>query len=222
MSAIGVTADNGGFWPRMSCPLMTQDGHSGEAAGQLHDFTNAGGVEIVDAPGEPDDAFGRSRLKSCRQTVADLDEMLRLADRRRAPLAARTIAARLEDASAVELDPQQHIHLLETARDLGVETEFELAEQLLHVGLGEPRIREGANSHLAIEQRAGRGVLQRELARQTGLGPRPVDVVHYRRGQDHMADRGRGRNIWMQLEPGGDAEMGSELARKHLNCIAGL
>src|SRR5450759_2323505 len=105
------------------CPLL-EDGHSGEAAGQLHDLAHAGGVEIVDAPGEPDDAFGRGRFEPCRQTVADLDEMLRLADRRRAPLAARAIAARLEDASAVELDPQQHIHLLETAGDLGVEAEF--------------------------------------------------------------------------------------------------
>jgi len=111
------------------CPLL-EDGHSGEAAGQLHDFANAGGVEIVDAPGEPDDAFGRSRLKSCRQTVANLDEMLLLADRRRAPLAARTIAARLEDASAVELDPKQHIHLLETAGDRGVEAELELRSAL--------------------------------------------------------------------------------------------
>ena len=59
-------ADIAGFWREMARSRMTQDGHSGEAAGQLHDFANAGGVEIIDAPGEPDDAFGRSRLKSCR------------------------------------------------------------------------------------------------------------------------------------------------------------
>jgi hypothetical protein len=27
LSAIGATVDNGGFWPAMVCPLMTQSGH---------------------------------------------------------------------------------------------------------------------------------------------------------------------------------------------------
>src|ERR1700688_1799075 len=117
---------------------MTHLEHSAEAAGQLHELAHAGGVEIVDAPSEPNDGFGRGRFEPCRQTVADLAEMLRLADRRRAPLAARTIATRLEDASAVELDPEQHMHVLETTGDCGVEADLELAEQLLHVGLGEP------------------------------------------------------------------------------------
>ena len=27
LSAIGVTADNGGFWPMMVCPLLTRSGH---------------------------------------------------------------------------------------------------------------------------------------------------------------------------------------------------
>ena len=145
---------------RCKCLLLTQSGHSGEAAGQFHDLAHAGGVEIVDAPDEPDDAFDRGWFEPCRQTVSDLHEMLGLADRRRAPLAARAIAARLEDASAVELDPEQHVHVLETAGDCGVEADLKLAEQILHVGLGEPRVGEGANSDLAVEQCAGDRVLQ--------------------------------------------------------------
>src|ERR1035441_117887 len=100
MVAIGGIADIGRFSCEMARSLMTHLGHSGEAAGQLHELANAGGVEIVDAPSEPDDVFGRSRFEPGRQTVVDLDEMLHLADRGRAPLAARAIAARLEDASA--------------------------------------------------------------------------------------------------------------------------
>ena len=38
--------------------------------------------------------------------------------------------------------------------------DLKLAEQVLHVGLGEPRVGEGANSDLAVEQCAGDRVLQ--------------------------------------------------------------
>src|ERR1700689_4855854 len=88
---------------------------SSEAAGKPHELADAGGIEMVDLPGEPDDVFDSRRLEPCRQTVADLDEMLRFADRRRAPLAGRAIAARFQDASAFELDPQQHMGVLEAA-----------------------------------------------------------------------------------------------------------
>jgi hypothetical protein len=111
------------------CRLVTNTRRlrSSETAGQLHELADAGGIEIVDLRGEPDDTFDSRRLEPCRQTVADLDEMLRFADRR-APLAARAIAARFQDASAVELDPQQHMHVLEAARNCGVEVNLKLGE----------------------------------------------------------------------------------------------
>ena len=65
---------------------------------------------------------------------------------------------------------EQHVHLLEAAGDRRVEHDLELAEQGLHVGLGQPFIGEGADADLAVEQRARRRVLQRELAVEAGLG----------------------------------------------------
>src|SRR5580693_9023793 len=92
---------------RIQCDVRA--GSSRKAAKQMHEPTDAGGIEMVDLPGESDDIFGNRRLKPCRQTVAGLDQMLGFADRRRAPLAARAIAARFQHASTVEFDPQQHM-----------------------------------------------------------------------------------------------------------------
>ena len=89
-------------------------------------------------------------------------------------------------------------------------------------GLREARVGESADADLAVEQRAGGRVLQRELALQAGLGLRPVDVGHDRRGQHDAADGGGGGDLRVQLQRGGDAEMGAELARKHLDGVAGL
>src|ERR1700730_5607801 len=66
---------------------------SGEAAGQLHELAQAGGVEIVDAPGELDDAFTSGCLEPCRKAVADFCQVLGLADGRRSPFATRAVAA---------------------------------------------------------------------------------------------------------------------------------
>ena len=70
------------------------------------------------------------------------------------------------------------MHLLEAAGDRGVETDLELAEQVLHVGLREPRVGEGADADLAVEESRWRPcVLQRELAVEARLGPGTVDVA---------------------------------------------
>src|SRR6185503_8678396 len=168
---------------------------SGEAAGQMHELAHAGSVEMVDAAGKLDDACGDGRLEPGRQAVADLDEVLGLSDRRRPPLAARPVAARLQDAPAVELDPQQDMHFLEATGDCRVEAQLELAQKLLHVGLRQPRVGEGANTDLAVQESAGRRILQRELSIEARLRTRPVDVGHDRRGQDHAADRSSGGNL---------------------------
>ena len=148
--------------------------------------------------------------------------MLGFADRRRAPFPARAVAARLEHAPAVEFDAQQHVHLLEPRRDRRIVAHLDLAEQLLHLRALQLRVREGADAHLAVEQRARGRVLQREFAGEAGRRARPVDVGHGRRGEHHAADRGGGGNLRVQLEPGGDAEVGAELAREHFDGVTGL
>ena len=120
---------------RCTCLLLTQSGHSGEAAGQFHDLAHAGGVESSMRRTSPMMGSTAAGSQPRRQTVSHLHEMLGLADRRRAPLAARAIAARLEHPPVVELDPEQHVHVLEAAGDCGVEADLELAEEILHVGL---------------------------------------------------------------------------------------
>src|ERR1700736_4257180 len=84
-----------------------------ETPRRAHQLAHPGGIEVVDAAPERDDAFRRRPIEPRRQAVAHLDEMLGFADRRRAPLAARAVAARLEHAPAIEFDAQQHVHLLE-------------------------------------------------------------------------------------------------------------
>src|SRR5262245_23279096 len=113
---------------------------------------------------EVDKLFGSSLCEAKAQAVTHLDEMLLQADRRRAPLAAGTVAARFEHPSVVEPNMEFHVGVLEATRDGGVECADELREQRLQFGAMELFVGERGDHNPSVEKRARRRILQRKLA----------------------------------------------------------
>src|SRR3546814_4371441 len=72
-------------------------------------------------------------------------------------------------------------------------------EEAFHVGAEAAFVGEAVDGHLAVEQAAGSGVLQAELAVESGLRTRPVGIGHDRRGQGHGFD-GRSEEHTSELQ----------------------
>ena len=88
---------------------------------------------------------------------------------------------RLEAATIGELDFDTEPHILEVTRDRFVLSERDPFEEVDHVGAKPPLVGERLDPDLAVEQCRGGGVLKAELAIQSALRLRPVDVLHHRR-----------------------------------------
>jgi len=122
--------------------------------------------------------------------------------------------------------PELHLcfdaHRFETGQDRCINGQANPGKQVLDSGILYLPISEGVYRYTTIREGTTKCVLKTKFSCEPILWEWSVDISHHRGCQSDIMDLFVVWDFWEQLKSGGYAEMRTELARKHLECEAGL